>query len=162
RAAAALIADPRCEVEPIGVARPRTRVGANRTRSARHGAQRTVAPVTRGQSMPRLEPVARGPRPLIVWATMDVSVVRRRGGCNAVVRPATIAVMRSLAFAVLASLVACGGEDNGGRRLPPDTSIDDQPAAITNQTHVRIAFHAVGNADHFTCQLDALPAVPCS
>src|SRR5262245_23191846 len=92
---------------------------------------------------------------------MDVFVVRRGAGCNAVVRPATIAVMRTLGIAVLVSLVGCGGED-GSRRLPPDTQIDDKPAALTNQTHARITFHAAGAADHFTCQLDAQAAGPCT
>ena len=60
---------------------------------------------------------------------------------------------------VLAS--GCGGE-GGGRRLPPDTSIDDKPAAITHEAHAKIVFHAVGNADQFTCQLDTSAPAPCS
>jgi hypothetical protein len=52
--------------------------------------------------------------------------------------------------------------EDGHRDLAPDTQIDDQPAAITNQAHVRIAFHAIGTADQLTCQLDDQAPVFCT
>ena len=60
----------------------------------------------------------------------------------------------------IAAIAGCSG---GGppRHLPPETTIDDKPPAITNQTHVRITFHADGFADRFRCQLDANPQIEC-
>ncbi|HZJ63993.1 MAG TPA: hypothetical protein VFD36_10795, partial [Kofleriaceae bacterium] len=55
--------------------------------------------------------------------------------------------------AAFAAVAGCGG-DGTPHRLPPETAIDQAPAAITNQPHVRITFHASGLADQFTCQLD--------
>jgi hypothetical protein len=72
--------------------------------------------------------------------------------------------MRSLALASLSlvSLVVGCGDDGASRRLPPDTSIDDHPAALTNQTRATISFHAGGVADRFTCALDHGAEVACS
>src|SRR5262245_41330194 len=56
--------------------------------------------------------------------------------------------------AAVAVVAGCGG-DGTPHRLPPETAIDEAPAAITNQPHVRITFHASGVANRFTCQLDS-------
>jgi hypothetical protein len=66
-----------------------------------------------------------------------------------------------LGFALASLSVGCS-DDGGSRHLPPETQIDDKPAAITNQTHVRITFHAEGIANRFTCQLDGNAAVACT
>jgi hypothetical protein len=72
--------------------------------------------------------------------------------------------MRTLVSCLAAAGIAAAGCSDGGgaRQLPPDTQIDDHPAAITNQGHARVTFHAAGRADGFTCQLDATPAAPCA
>src|ERR1041384_1972968 len=71
--------------------------------------------------------------------------------------------MRYFALGAISALaVGCSDGGGMGRRLPPETAIDDKPAALTNQSHVRITFHALGLADHFTCQLDAGVPVLCA
>src|SRR6185295_14989979 len=62
--------------------------------------------------------------------------------------------------AAVATIAGCSDGD-GKLHLPPETAIDEAPAAITNQTHVRIAFHAAGFADRFRCQLDSNPQIDC-
>ena len=57
---------------------------------------------------------------------------------------------------VTSSVVGCG--DDGGNRLPPDTTIDDKPAPLTNQTHARFTFHADGVATSFVCEIDGTPS----
>lgn len=69
--------------------------------------------------------------------------------------------MRSFVLVSLALMVACG-DDGASRRLPPETAIDDHPAAITNQAHAVFSFHAGGVADKFTCALDHGSEVPCT
>src|SRR4051812_28859895 len=92
--------------------------------------------------------------------------VRWRAGCNAVLRPASSGAKASLLATCVSlsalALASCGGGDGRAHRLPPDTFIEDKPAAITNQTHAKIVFHAAGDADGFTCLLDAAAPVPCS
>src|SRR4051794_33810475 len=56
-------------------------------------------------------------------------------------------------FAVLSVISACS--DDGGKKTPPETQLDDTPAALSNATHVRITFHAEGNANTFQCALDS-------
>src|SRR5262245_61324925 len=63
--------------------------------------------------------------------------------------------------AAVAVVAGCGG-DGTPHRLPPETSIDEAPAAITNQPHVRITFHASDLGSHFTCQLDSAAPNDCS
>ena len=50
------------------------------------------------------------------------------------------------------ALAACG--DDGSSDAAPDTVLDEVPAALTNDTHVRIVFHATTDANAFACQLD--------
>ena len=66
-----------------------------------------------------------------------------------------------LGFA-LASLVLGCSDDGKTGRLPPESVIDDKPAALSNQRRAVLAFHALGDADHFTCALDAAAEAPCS
>ncbi|HMG24069.1 MAG TPA: Ig-like domain-containing protein, partial [Kofleriaceae bacterium] len=56
------------------------------------------------------------------------------------------------AASLAAAAVACS--DGAAHHVPPDTALDDRPAAITNQRHVRITFHPAGIANRFVCQLD--------
>src|SRR5258708_4009297 len=73
-------------------------------------------------------------------------------------RTSTGLMRHSLALTVV--LAACSGGDNN-HHLPPETAIDDKPAALTNQTHARITFHADGVANRFACQLDGNTPSEC-
>src|SRR5258706_4952730 len=46
---------------------------------------------------------------------------------------------------------ACG---DTSKRQPPDTAFDTLPAVLSNQKHVEIGFHPLGNANTFICKLD--------
>ena len=54
---------------------------------------------------------------------------------------------------------ACG--DGGGTHVAPDTVLDEVPAALSNETHLRITFHAEGNANTFQCALDGQTPSTC-
>lgn len=69
--------------------------------------------------------------------------------------------MRNLALASALASTILGCSDGPSRHAPPDTAIDDKPAALTNQPHVRITFHASGIANRFSCQLDGGAPTPC-
>ena len=71
-----------------------------------------------------------------------------------------IVVLGVAVTSVVAGAAGCGEDE--GRRVAPDTGIDQQPAALTNQTHALVAFHAIGNANGFLCQLDGAGPVNCS
>jgi len=55
---------------------------------------------------------------------------------------------------VLLGVSVVGCSDDGGKRMPPDTALDEVPAALSRETHVAITFHATGNANGFVCRLD--------
>ena len=64
-------------------------------------------------------------------------------------------------FAIAAAVTISACADDGVNHTAPDTALDDVPAALSNQTHVRITFHALGNANGFVCQLDGATPSPC-
>src|SRR6185436_14637185 len=92
---------------------------------------------------------------------MDVFWFRASIGCNQAPAPVTTRLMRCFALGLVSATLLAGCSDDTGRRPPPDTAIDDRPAALTNQTHVRITFHANGVANRFTCQLDGATPSEC-
>src|SRR5688500_1667081 len=63
------------------------------------------------------------------------------------------------AFAVcLLALAACGEEE----QLPtPDTLIDAQPDALTNESTAQFSFRAVGTANGFQCSVDDATPTTC-
>ncbi|MGH9886931.1 MAG: choice-of-anchor D domain-containing protein, partial [bacterium] len=68
--------------------------------------------------------------------------------------------MRTFVLGAAAStLLGCG--DVAHDREPPDTFLDDKPAALTNEAHLRITFHPGGIANRFTCQLDGGAPTTC-
>src|SRR5882672_3551506 len=78
-----------------------------------------------------------------------------RISCHTAPGRASTGGMRNVVLgAALASTIP-GCSDDASRHLPPETTIDDKPAALTNQPHVRITFHANGTANRFSCQLDS-------
>ena len=66
---------------------------------------------------------------------------------------------RFLVLWVVVGVIACGDDGDSGPK--PDTVLDEVPAALTNQRHVAITFHAVGDANNFVCQLDAEAPIEC-
>src|SRR5215204_5001195 len=76
------------------------------------------------------------------------------GRCHIYARGVSIRVMRLpwILFGMTAALAAC--EDDTGNHTFPETELDEVPAAISNQGHVRITFRSLGNANTFICRLD--------
>ncbi len=62
--------------------------------------------------------------------------------------------MRRVLAVFVVGVVGCGG--NAVHHLGPDAVLDSTPAALTNQTHAVFTFHADGDADAFTCAVDAV------
>jgi hypothetical protein len=69
-------------------------------------------------------------------------------------------VLFVVGFAGIGALQACG--DDGSTSVIPDTMIDDTPVADSNQADISIAFHAVGVAKAFACQLDGGTIADCA
>ena len=57
-------------------------------------------------------------------------------------------------FLVASTLVVAACSDDGIGKLAPETVIDSNPTALTNQTHAVFAFHAEGDATGFQCTVD--------
>lgn len=55
---------------------------------------------------------------------------------------------------ILWVVLMVGCSDDGRNKTAPDTALVEVPAAVTNETHVRILFEARGNANGFECTFD--------
>ena len=64
-------------------------------------------------------------------------------------------------FGLISILAMAACSDGGGNHVAPETALDDVPAALSNQTHVRITFHAEGTANTFLCTLDGQTPSTC-
>src|ERR1041384_2824466 len=91
---------------------------------------------------------------------MDAVPAGSRFCCHTGPGRASTSGMRSFVLGAAASTLL-GCSDGASHREPPDTFIDDKPAALTNQAHVRITFHPGGIANRFTCQLDGGAPTTC-
>jgi Big-like domain-containing protein len=70
--------------------------------------------------------------------------------------------MRRVMLLVAVGLAGVGGCDDGSsHRLAPDTALDIVPPALSNQKHVEILFHNLGNANQFFCTIDGAAPAPC-
>src|ERR1043165_1089396 len=91
---------------------------------------------------------------------MDVVLPGPRVCCHTERGRASTSGMRTFVLgATLATILGCS--DDASHHLPPETGIDEAPAALTNQAHVRITFHANGIANRFICQLDGGGPTTC-
>src|SRR5262245_46183191 len=73
---------------------------------------------------------------------------------------ASTSEMRWISGVVLTLAVAACDEVDGNKSVP-DTALEEVPAAISNQRHIRISFRALGNANRFLCKLDGSEPSMC-